>query len=74
MPHRFQKPLRLPPSVHRDFVNVLSPERHLLAIHNADPVEQAIRAPGNTPEGAVFDLGDFEVDGFAAIVGGVADY
>lgn len=53
---------------------MLSPERHLLAILNADVVVLAIRVLGNTPEGAVFDLGDFEVDGFTAFVGGVADY
>lgn len=74
MPHRFHKLLRLPPAAHRDFVDVLSPECHLLSILNADPVELAIRTPGNTPEGAVFDLGDFEVDGFDVFVGGVADH
>ena len=72
MPNRFQKPLRLP--LHRNFVDVLSPVRHLLAILNADVVVLAIRVHGNTPEGAVFDLGNFEVDGFSAYFGGVADY
>ena len=47
------------------------PKRHLLAILQFDPVPQSVRALGDPPESAVFDFGDFEVDGFGAVIVGI---
>lgn len=47
------------------------PERHLLAILQANPVRQSVRVLCNPPESAVFDFGDLEVDGFGAFSIGI---
>lgn len=47
------------------------PERPLLAILQANPVRQSVRILSNPPESAVFDFGDFEVDGFGALSIGI---
>ncbi len=50
---------------------MLFPEGHLLSTRKANPILQSVGILGDTPECAVFDLGDSEVYGFATIGGGV---
>ena len=49
------------------------PERHLLAIIQPDRIGQPVCVLSDAPECAVFDLCDFEVDGFGAGGVGVLD-
>ena len=47
------------------------PERHLLAILQSNPVRQPVRVLSDSPESAVLDFGDLEVNGFGAIIIGI---
>ena len=49
------------------------PERHLLAVVQSNPIGQPVCVLSNAPECAVFDLRDFEVDGFGGCGLGVLD-
>ena len=40
------------------------PERHLLAVVQSDPIGQPVRVLSDAPECAVFEICDFEIDGF----------
>ena len=48
---------------------MLFPERHLLAIVQPNPIRQSVRVLSDSPESAIFDLGDFEVDCLARVFG-----
>ena len=50
---------------------MLLPKRHLLAVLQADPVRQPVRVLSDSPESAVFDFGDLEVDGFGTFIIGI---
>ena len=52
---------------------MLSPESHLRTILQPDPLAQAVRILRNTPESAIFDLGDLKVDGLGTFVAIVAN-
>ena len=68
-PHGLLKSLRLPFNWY--LIDMFLPERHLLAVLHPNPVLHSIRVSRDAPEGAVFDLGDLEVDGFGAQVFGI---
>ena len=47
------------------------PKRHLLAIFQSNPVRQSVRVLSGSPESAVFDFGNLEVNGFGAFIIGI---
>lgn len=50
---------------------MLFPKRHLLTILQSNPIRQSIRVLSNSPESAIFYLGDLEVDSLGALVFGI---
>lgn len=70
-PNHLPKSLRLPPQRH--LIDMLPPPGHLRPVRHAHPVRQPVDSQRRPPEGAVFNLGDAEVDGFGDVACGVVD-